>query len=131
MPNGVICWLKNRDRIPSIRNIASGFIRHSTYLRQISPFPLSDTNSIIRNAAFRCVCTLSESLLCIEVFTLRINSTTLRIDFTTLRINGTGLRIKNTQNDIFESQKCRSSRMISPQISTIISTDKYQEHRFP
>ncbi len=37
--------------------------------------------------------------------------------------------MKILQNDIFASPKCRTSRMISPQISTITATDEYLECR--
>ena len=108
MAYDVICRPQSRDRKRPTWNIARYFIRYSTHPHPTFSSPLSDTDSIIREAAFRPINVQSGSLL---------------------RMKWIVLRMKILQNNIFASPKCRTSRMILPQISTITATDEYPECR--
>jgi hypothetical protein len=60
---------------------------------------------------------------------LRMKWIVLRMKWIVLRMKWIVLRMKILQNNIFASPKCRTSRMILPQISTITATDEYPECR--
>lgn len=132
MANGVICRHKNPDKILFIQNIAASSSDIPHIPIRYPPFPWSDTDSMIKNAASLRIRTQSYSLSRIEGSLLRIKRQLIRIKGIGLCVKGIGLRIKNLRNVLFVSQKCHilcpqvtSSRINSTQISTLATTDEY------